>query len=204
MCRVRDEAFDFLGYTIGRCLLAEDGEGCTLAPSRRRRRSQRLCREISELTERRWGLIDTEEQVARINRKLEGWSNYFRIGPVSKAYRAVDQHTADRLRRWLCRKHKVQGAGTTRYPVSIPVRGAETWFGSKGGGATSRGRKREILSESRMRENRTSGLMSGMWKRSMAVISGTLADERASQQEPNFSLNHRATSRLYLNVFCRS
>jgi len=25
----------------------------------------------------------TEEQVARINRKLEGWSNYFRLGPVS-------------------------------------------------------------------------------------------------------------------------
>ena len=34
----------------------------------------------------------------------------------SKAYRAVDRHTADRLRQWLCRKHKVQGAGTTRYP----------------------------------------------------------------------------------------
>ena len=33
-----------------------------------------------------------------------------------KAYRAVDRHTADRLRQWLCRKHKVQGAGTTRYP----------------------------------------------------------------------------------------
>jgi hypothetical protein len=28
----------------------------------------------------------------------------------------VDQHTADRLRQWLCRKHKVQGAGTKRYP----------------------------------------------------------------------------------------
>ena len=35
---------------------------------------------------------------------------------MSKAYRAVDQHTADRLRQWLCRKHKVQGAGTRRYP----------------------------------------------------------------------------------------
>jgi RNA-directed DNA polymerase len=37
---------------------------------------------------------------------------------VSKAYRAVDRHTADRLRQWLCRKHNVQGAGTTRYPDS--------------------------------------------------------------------------------------
>ncbi|MBI3786174.1 MAG: hypothetical protein HY270_22535 [Deltaproteobacteria bacterium] len=29
--------------------------------------------------------MDTEEPVARINRKLEGWSNYFRIGPVTSA-----------------------------------------------------------------------------------------------------------------------
>lgn len=69
-----------------------------------------------ELTERRWGFIETQEQVERINRKLEGWSNYFRIGPVSKAYRAVDRHTAQRLRQWLCCKHKMQGSGTTRYP----------------------------------------------------------------------------------------
>ena len=54
--------------------------------------------------------------MGRINHKLAGWSNYFRLGPVSKAYRAVDQHTAQRLRQWLCKKHKVQGLGITRYP----------------------------------------------------------------------------------------
>ena len=41
--------------------------------------------------------------------------------------------------------------------------------------------------------------MSGMWKRSMAVIRGTLADERASNSEPNLGLHHRATSRLYIH-----
>jgi group II intron reverse transcriptase/maturase len=73
-------------------------------------------REISELTKPRWLLIDTEVQVARINRKLRGWSNYFCLGPVSKAYHAVDRHTAGRLRRWLRKKHKVRGRGTARYP----------------------------------------------------------------------------------------
>ena len=48
-----------------------------------------------------------------INRKLRGWSAYFW---VSKAYRIVDRHTSDRLRPWLCRKHRVRGQGRSRSP----------------------------------------------------------------------------------------
>ena len=114
-CRVWDESFEFLGYTIGRCYSAKTGK-VYLGTKPSKQTIARLCGEISELTKRRWGFIDSEEQVGRINRKLEGWSNYFRLGPVSKAYRAVDRHTAQRLRRWLCKKHKVQGLGTARYP----------------------------------------------------------------------------------------
>lgn len=45
-----------------------------------------------------------------------GWSNDFCLGPVSKAYRAVDRHVCHRLRQWLCAKHKVPGQGTSRFP----------------------------------------------------------------------------------------
>jgi hypothetical protein len=36
--------------------------------------------------------------------------------PVSKAYQVVDAHTNYRLRKWLCRKHRVQGKGGNRFP----------------------------------------------------------------------------------------
>jgi RNA-directed DNA polymerase len=114
-CRVWDESFDFLGYTIGRCYSTRTGK-TYIGTKPSKKKIKRICDEISELTERRWLLIGTELQVGRINRRLQGWSNYFRLGPVSKAYRAVDRHTAKRLRQWLGKKHKVRAGRTTRYP----------------------------------------------------------------------------------------
>jgi len=113
--RVPDGSFDFLGYTIGRCYSPRTGRAFIgTRPSKRS--VQRLCREISERTSRRWLWKDEAEQVGQLNQKLRGWANYFRLGAASKAYRAIDRHVADRLRRWLCRKYKVPGRGTSRYP----------------------------------------------------------------------------------------
>ena len=68
------------------------------------------------MTSRRQALLPVEDRVDKINRKLIGWSNYFCLGPVSKAYAAVDRHVCRRLRQWLCVKHKVPGQGTSRFP----------------------------------------------------------------------------------------
>lgn len=115
LCRVPDESFDFLGYTIGRCYSPKTGRAYIgTRPSKEK--IIRLCREISEATDRRWTFKDVEDLVAQLNRKLIGWSNYFRLGPVSKAYAAVDHHACKRLRQWLCTKHKVLGSGTARFP----------------------------------------------------------------------------------------
>ena len=114
VCRLPDDHFDFLGYTIGRCYSPETGRAY-LGTRPSKKAVQRICREISDLTSRRWLLANAEEHVSRLNRLLTGWSNYFRLGPVSQAYSAVDRHACRRLRQWLCSQHKVQGRGGSRY-----------------------------------------------------------------------------------------
>ena len=115
MCDVPRESFDFLSYTFGRCWSPKTGKAYIgTRPSKKKVRQLR--REISEQTSRRWECRDHDIQIAKLNRILVGWANYFCLGPVSKAYESVDYHTRQRLRHWLCRKHKVRGQGTSRFP----------------------------------------------------------------------------------------
>jgi group II intron reverse transcriptase/maturase len=115
VCRLPAETFDFLGYTIGPCYRPRTGT-CYLGTRPSAKRVARLKRAISAMTGRRTVWVAVEEQVARLNRLLTGWSNYFRLGAVTAAYRAVDYHVRGRLRRWLCRKHNVGGRGIPRFP----------------------------------------------------------------------------------------
>ena len=160
VCRLPEEKFDFLGYTFGQCYSLKTGRAYLgTVPSRKR--VKRICETLSELTGRDQILLDQEIVVARLNRVLTGWANYFCLGPVSNAYRAVDQHARKRLRQWLCAKHKVVGAGTGRFPepflyqvLGLVCLTART--------VVSRGRHRDTFSESRIRSFRTSGSMSGV------------------------------------------
>jgi RNA-directed DNA polymerase len=113
--RIPEETFDFPGYTIGRCYSPQTGRAYIgTRPSARV--IQRVCREVSELTGRRWAWLDEREQIARLKRKLEGRANYFCPGQVREAYQAVDRHTCHRLRRWLRAKHQGRTMGYSRDP----------------------------------------------------------------------------------------
>lgn len=115
LCAIPRERFDFLGYTFGRCYSHKDGRAYIgTRPSKKS--IKRMVATIGQVTDRKLGWLDAEEVVGRLNRKLVGWANYFCLGPVSPAYRAVDAHARQRLRRWLCKKHKVAGTGTSRFP----------------------------------------------------------------------------------------
>ena len=125
-----DESFDFLGYTIGRCYSPKTGRAYIgTRPSRKA--VQRVCREISEMTGRRWLLLDVEDRVGRLNRILIGWANYFCLGPVSKAYRAVDRTRPPAAPSVVvCRSTRCRGGGLHATPTSTCTR---SWVWSSSG-----------------------------------------------------------------------
>jgi RNA-directed DNA polymerase len=115
VCRLPEEKFDFLGYTFGRCYSPQTGRAYMgTVPSKKR--VIRICEAISSETGRNKTLLDQETVVGTLNRMMTGWANYFCLGPVSKAYRAVERHARKRLRQWLCAKHKVSWPATKQYP----------------------------------------------------------------------------------------
>jgi len=116
VCSLPEEKFDFLGYTFGRCYSTRTGRAYLgTVPSKKR--VQRICQAVSEETERRTTQLDSKTLVGKLNRMMTGWANYFCLGPVSKAYDAVDRHAKKRLRQWLCTKHKVPWPGAQRFPA---------------------------------------------------------------------------------------
>ena len=120
LCHLPDESFDFLGYTLGRNYRLPDRQVLSGTESGSRKKIDRLCREIGELTTRKKAGRDVGDAGGDDQPQVKGWSNYFRIGTVSKAYRTVNSHVRHRVRQWLCVKFKVRGKVVrTRFHGSI-------------------------------------------------------------------------------------
>jgi RNA-directed DNA polymerase len=113
--KLPEEKFDFLGYTFGRCYSTKTGRAY-LGTVPAKKRVIRICEAISSETGRNKTQLDHQTVVTKLNQMMNGWANYFCLGPVSKAYRAIDRHARKRLRQWLCAKHKATWPATRLFP----------------------------------------------------------------------------------------
>ena len=77
----------------------------------RKRSNVSVSRETARRTEG-WG---TDALVGRLNPMLTGWGQYYCLGPATPAYRALDVHVRNRLRRWLRNKHMCRARVTKRF-----------------------------------------------------------------------------------------
>jgi RNA-directed DNA polymerase len=116
VCYLPEEKFDFLGYRFGRCYSMRRGRVAYLGTTPSKKRVQRICEAISQETGRNKTLLAPDTVIQTLNRMMVGWANYFCLGPVGRAYRAIERHARRRLRQWLCAKHKIRWPATQQYP----------------------------------------------------------------------------------------
>ena len=117
VCKLPEEKFDFLGYTFGRCYSPKTGRAYLgTVPSKKR--VIRICEAISEMTGREQTLLDQELVVAKLNRTIIGWANYFYLGPV---------------------RHSLSGGGATRSQEAASVVVCQPQTGVAGGQTVSGG-----------------------------------------------------------------
>lgn len=111
----RRESFDFLGYTFGPHRFRKDGHWY-LGASPSKKSVARLRQKVNEVlvpgNKGAWPEVRN-----RLNPILRGWSSYFSYGTRLQAYRAVDNHVADRVRHFLRQRHRVPTRGTRAWPA---------------------------------------------------------------------------------------
>jgi len=113
LCQAREEPFDFLGYTFGPTRHWQTGK--RILSARPSKNAQKRLKEKINTLLFRGNPTPWPELSTRLNRLLSGWAEYFSFGYTGEADNAVSRHVLERVRRFLCRRHKLRVSGTSRF-----------------------------------------------------------------------------------------
>jgi RNA-directed DNA polymerase len=118
----REERFDFLGYALGPMFTAQGGRRY-LGASPSRKSLKRVKTKIGDVL-KPGNKGSWPQSRGKLNRLLAGWSAYFSYGTRAPAYKAVDQHVCDRVRRFLAKLHNEPGRA---HAHSLGRKSSESW-----------------------------------------------------------------------------
>jgi RNA-directed DNA polymerase len=113
LCHAREEPFDFLGYTFGPARHWKTGK--RFISARPSKKAQKRLKEKINALLFRGNPTPWPELRIRLNRLLSGWAEYFSFGSTGQADDAISWHVKERVRRFLCRRHKLRVSGTSRF-----------------------------------------------------------------------------------------
>ena len=132
----RQERFDFLGYTFGPHFSRRTGRKY-IGYSPSKKSVTRIRQSVGEHL-RPSNVAPWEEVRDRLNQKLKGWKQYFRLGSPWLAFEVLDAHVEERVRHFLRRRHQVSSHGTRPFSMKR-IFGELGVFRLRGpvGGATS-------------------------------------------------------------------
>jgi RNA-directed DNA polymerase len=113
LCHAREEPFDFLGYTFGPTRHWQTGR--QILSARPSKKAQKRLKEKINALLLRGNPTPWPELHTRLNRLLLGWAEYFSFGFTGQADTAIRWHVIQRVRQFLCRRHKLRVSGTSRF-----------------------------------------------------------------------------------------
>ena len=195
ICRVPEGEFDFLGYTFGRMYSPRTGQA-RLGQRPSKKSIKRVVEQVHELTVRAHTWQETTELVGKLNRTLRGWANYFSVGTVNPAYRALDKLCGCAVASVVAFQAQDQTKQGRQLSTLAPLR--DLWARASDPPWARRAVGEGVRSCPRAGcwEIRMSGSMRGMWNRELwSDHQATVRRKGRKQTCPAY--HHRATSLLY-------
>ena len=117
VCHARCDAFDFLGYTFSP--MYSPRTGGRYHGARPSRKAVASIKNSIRVALRPGNQAPRQDVVDSLNQIVRGWTTYFSYGTVQQARHAVRRHLVRAVRRFLCRRHKLGGAGRRRFPETL-------------------------------------------------------------------------------------